>query len=100
MGCEGVTEQVRVDSFRFEPGLGGQVAQDQEGACAREPSAFRVEEELRSVPRVQERPSPPQVTPQCLCGLSADRDDPLLGALADATNDSCVEVDARLLQTH
>src|SRR6266566_1943546 len=100
MRCEGVTEQVRMDSFRFEPGLGRQVAQDQEGAGASEPAAFRVEEELGPVPRVQERASPSQVTPQCLCGLPADRDDSLLRALADAANDACVEVDARLLKAH
>src|SRR5207244_6750579 len=100
MRCEGVTEQVRMDSFRFEPGLGRQVAQDQESAGASEPAAFRVEEELGPVPRVQERASPSQVTPQCLCGLPADRDDSLLGALADAADDACVEVDARLLQAH
>ena len=70
-----------MDSSRFEAGLGRQVAQDQEGAGAREPAAFRVEEELGSVPCVQERASPSQVTPQCLCGLPADRDDPFLVAL-------------------
>src|SRR2546430_4166231 len=97
---EGVTEQVRMDSFRFEAGLGRQVPQDQEGAGAREPAAFRIEEELGSVPCVQERASPSQVTPQCLRGLPADRDDSLLRALADAPNDACVEVDARFLETH
>src|SRR5882724_9549571 len=99
MRGEGVAEQVRVNSFGLEPGLGRQLAEDQEGACAGEPAALRVEEELGSVPHVQERASPSQVTPQCLGGLPADRDDPLLRALADAANDACVEVDARLLQT-
>ena len=88
-----------MDSFRLESCFRRELAQDQKGAGAREPAALRVEEELRSVPHVQEWASPSQVTPQCLRGLAADRDDPLLRALADAPDDACVEVDARLLQT-
>ena len=87
-----------MNSSRFQPGLGRQLAEDQEGACAREAAAFRIEEELWAVPHVQERASASQVTPECLCSLPADRHDPLLGALADAANDPRVEVDARLLQ--
>src|SRR5213596_1030963 len=99
MRSEGMTEQVRMDPFRLEPGLGCELAEDQEGACAREPAALRVEEELGPVPHVQERASPSQVSPECLRGLPADRDDPFLRALADAADDARVEVDAGLLQT-
>src|SRR6266550_2279070 len=99
MRGEGMTEQVRMNSFRLEPGLGCQLAEDQESAGARQAAALRIQEELGSVPHVQERASPSQVTPQCLRGLPADRDDPFLRALADAADDAGVEVDARLLQT-
>src|SRR5713101_5084330 len=98
MRREGVTEQVRMNSFRLEPGLGCQLAEDQEGAGARQAAALRVQEELGSMPHLQERASPSQVTPHCLRGLAADRNDPLLRALADAPDDACVEVDARLRQ--
>src|SRR6267142_6424153 len=98
MRGEGVAEQVRMNSFRLQPGRGRELAEDQEGACAREPAALRIEEELRAVPHVQERASPSQVTAQGLRGLSPDRHDPLLRAFADAANDARVEVDTRLLQ--
>jgi hypothetical protein len=53
-----------MDSSRFEPGFGCQLAEDQERACAREAAALRVEEELWAVPHVEERASPSKVTPQ------------------------------------
>src|SRR6266540_7442286 len=87
-----------MNSSRLQPSFGRELAEDQEGACARKAAALRIEEELWAVPHVQERASPSQVTPEGLCGLSADRHDPFLRALADAANDACVEVDTRLLQ--
>ena len=87
-----------MNASRFEPGCGGELAEDQEGAGAREPAALRVEEELWAVAHVEERASACQVAPECLRGLPADRHDPLLRALADAAHDACVEVDTRLLQ--
>src|SRR6476659_9648026 len=91
---------MRMNTSGVEPGRGGELAEDQEGAGTREPAALRVEEELRAVPHVQERASAAQVTPECLRGLPADRHDPLLRPLADAADDACVEVDARLLETN
>src|SRR6476646_6021383 len=87
-----------MNASRFEPGRGGEIAEDQERAGAREPTSLRIEEELWAVPHVQERASAAQVTPECLRGLPADRHDPLLRPLADAAHDACFEVDARLLQ--
>jgi hypothetical protein len=45
------------------------------------------------VPRVQVRPPAREVAPERLRGLAADRDDPLLVALADAADEALVEVD-------
>ena len=87
-----------MNSSRLQPGLGCELPEDQEGACAREAAALRIEEELWAVPHVQERASTSQVTPERLRGLPADRHDPLFRALADAANDARVEVDTRLLQ--
>ena len=80
------------------PGLRGEPAQDQERAGAREAAALGVQEQLRPVARVEERPAAREVAAQRLHRLAADRDDALLRALADAAHEPCVEVDARLLE--
>ena len=60
-----------MDPFRLEPGLGCELAEDQEGACAREPAALRVEEELGPVALVQIRATAREVAPECLGCLAA-----------------------------
>ena len=55
---------VVVDVVGVETGFLGQLAEDQEGACAREAPALRVEEELWAMPHVQERASPSKVAPE------------------------------------
>src|SRR5215208_7196002 len=97
---ERVPEEVRMDALRFQTCGRGEPSQDQEGAGASEPAALRVQEELRSVLRVEERPASGQVALEGLRGLPADRHDPLLRSLADAANQARVEVDARLLHPH
>src|SRR6058998_2926931 len=57
-----------MDPSRLEPRLGGELAEDQEGAGAREAAALRVEEELRTVAHVQERASLSQVAPERVRG--------------------------------
>src|SRR5215210_4307642 len=52
---ERVAEQVRVDALRVETRLLGELAQDQEGAGARQRAAARVQEQLGPVPHVEER---------------------------------------------
>jgi hypothetical protein len=42
VGGEGVAEEVRVHPLRVEPGLGGKLPENQEGAGARERAAARV----------------------------------------------------------
>src|SRR5512146_418142 len=61
VGREGVAEQVRVDAARLQPGLLGEPAQDQEGACPGQRAALRVQEELGPVPRVEVGPSAREV---------------------------------------
>src|SRR5829696_2194076 len=98
MGGEGVAQEVRVNAPGVEAGLLGQAAQDQERAGAGQRAASGVEEELRPVAAVQKGPPAAQVPAKCVRGASPERDDPLLTALADRTNEPLVEVDAALLQ--
>ena len=80
---ERVPQQVRVDPLRLEAGVRRQPPQDQERAGAGERAALGVEEELRPVPAVEVRAAAGEVAPQRFDRLAADRDDPLLAALAD-----------------
>src|SRR5262249_23777097 len=93
-----VPQQVGVDTSRLEPRLLGQAAEDQEDPGAGEAAALRVEEELGTVAPVEERPPAGQVAAQRLHGRPADRDDPLLAALAGDTDEALVEVDAGLVE--
>src|ERR671932_182686 len=54
--------------------------------------------ELGRVPPVEERPPAGEVAAQRLGGLPADRDDPLLVALAEAAHEPVLQVDAAALQ--
>src|SRR5437899_7721104 len=56
MRGERVPEEVRVDPLRLEAGARGQAAQAQERARPRQRAAPRVQEELRPVTPVEERP--------------------------------------------
>src|SRR5690242_19447240 len=93
-----MAEQVRVHALRLEAGLCGEAAEDQERAGACEAAALGVEEQLRTVARVEERPPAGEVAAERSDGLAADRDDPLLRALADAADEAAVEVDAGLVE--
>src|SRR3954447_4152406 len=95
---ERVPEQVRVDSLRVEAGLLGELAQDQEGAGPRQRPAARVQEQLRPVPRVEERTAAREVAPQRVGCRAPERDDALLAALADTADEPLLEVDAALLE--
>ena len=87
-----------MDTFRLEPGLLGESAEDQERAGAGEPAALCVEEELRAMARVEERAAAREIPAQGRDRLASDRHDALLRALADAADEPRVEVDARLVQ--
>src|SRR3954452_7860820 len=95
MRSEGMTKQMWMDPARVEPRHLGQFAEDQECPGARQRAAARVQEELRAVALVEERPAPGDVAPERLGGVAADRDDPLLPALAEHADEAAVEVDAR-----
>src|SRR5829696_1785370 len=89
---EAVAEQVRVHPRGVEAGLCGEPPNDQERSGAGERAAAGVEEELRPVPGVQVRPAARDVARERLRGVAADRDDPLLVALADAADQALVEI--------
>src|SRR5690242_359698 len=54
---ERVPQEMRMDALRLQPGLLRQPPEDQERARTREPSAFGVEEQLRAVTCIEERPA-------------------------------------------
>ena len=85
---------------RIEPRLRGQTPEDEEGASPGQRAALRVEEKLRAVPAIQERPSPGEVPAHGLDAFAPERDDPLLVPLAEAPNDAVVQVDAASVQSH
>src|SRR3954447_2735847 len=91
-------EEVRVDAVRFEPGPLGDPAQDQERARAGQRPALGVQEQLRAMAPVEVGAAAGEVAAERLGGGATDRDDPLLVALADAADDSLVEVDPRPLE--
>src|SRR5581483_8933322 len=95
---ERVPQQVRVDALGLEPRLLGDAAQDQERPGSRQRAALCVQEELRPVPAVEERPAAGEVAAERLRRGAADRDDSLLVPLADTPNEALVEVDARSLE--
>jgi hypothetical protein len=98
MRRERVAEQVGVDASRFETGLRGAFAEDQERSCARERPSLRVQKQLRTMAPVEVRTPTGEVTAECLHGLAANRDDSFLVALADAAHESVVERDAAFVE--
>src|SRR6185295_5021119 len=92
VGGEGMAQQMGVDARRIEARLGGQAAQDEKRAGPCERAALRVEEELRPVPPVQERPAAGEVSAHGLDALAPERHDALLVSLAEAANNAVVEV--------
>src|SRR5438094_128018 len=99
MGCEGVPEQVRMDTFRLQSRRRRELPQDQEGAGARERAALGVEEELRPVPPVEERPPAGEVPAQRVDRLTPDGNDAFLVALADAADEPLIQVHGAALET-
>src|SRR5437588_4464250 len=97
---ERVPEQVGMDPLRLEPRASREPPQDEERARARERAALRVQEELGPVAPVEERTTAGEVAAQRLGRLAADRDDPLLVALAEAADEPVLEVDAAPLERH
>ena len=88
-----------MDALGLEPCLRGQLAQDQERACAGQCAAAGVEEEVGPVAAVEVRAAERQVAAHGLGGRAAERDDALLVALADHSHDARVDVDRRAGQS-
>src|SRR3954462_1850850 len=76
VGGEGMAEQVRVHAFRLEPGLLGELAQDEESPGPGQRAALRFEEELGAVARVEVGAAAAEIAVERLDGRAADRDDP------------------------
>ena len=98
MGGERVPEEVGVNSFRLETGAFGEAAQDHERSGAGEPSALGVQEELLPVAAVEVRAAASEIPANRLCGGTAERDDALLSAFAEAADEALIQVDAGLLE--
>jgi hypothetical protein len=97
---EGMAEEMGVHPGRIEPRLRGQAPEDEEGAGPGQRAALRVEEKLRAVSAIQERPSPGEVPAHRLDPFAPERDDPLLVPLAEAPNDAAVQVDPATVESH
>ena len=98
MGREGVAKEVGVDALGLEAGFCRQTPQDQECAGTRQRAALCVEEELRAVAPVGVRSPPRELAAQRVDRLTPDRDNAFLAALADGSDESLVEVDARAVE--
>jgi hypothetical protein len=98
MRRERVAKEMRMDAFGLEPGLLGELAQDEKRPRARQCAALRVQEELRPVPLVEERPPTRLVAAQCIDGLAAERHDPLLPAFAGAAHEPLRQIDPRAFE--
>jgi len=95
---EGVTEEVRVDPARLEPCTFGQLAKDQEGACASKCTSAGVKEELGSVATVEMRSPERQVAPHGLGGRAPEGDESLLAAFSEDAHHTLLDRDPVLLE--
>src|SRR5205814_9435363 len=93
VGREGVAEEVRMNALRVEAGLRGELPQDEECSGPGQWAAAGVQEELGTVPAVEERPTLREIATDRFRGLPPDRDDPLLVPLTDAAKEALVELD-------
>src|SRR5712692_1201743 len=100
MGGERVPQEMGMDTPRLEPGLRRQPAQDQKRAGPGERPALGIEEQLGPVATVEVGTAAREVAPERFGALTADRHDPLLRALAEATDEAAVEIDAALVERH
>src|SRR5215211_418005 len=73
MGGKRMAEQVRMHARRIESGLCGQPAKDEKRAGPGQSTPLRVEEKLRAMPAVQERPSSREVAAHGLDSFASKR---------------------------
>src|SRR5262245_42817608 len=93
-----MAQQMRMNSFRFQSCLRGESSEDQEHTGSGEAAAFRIQEELGAMARIQKRAAAAQITAKCLRRLPADRNDALLRTFPNAPHEPRFEVDARLVK--
>jgi hypothetical protein len=89
-----------MNAGRVETGLRGQAAQDEKRSGARERPALRVEEELRSVSSVEERPAAGQIPAYRLDSFAPERDDALLVSFPETADDAVLQVDPAAVEPH
>jgi len=97
---EGVAEEVGMHPCGIQTRFRCQAPEDEEGAGPGQRAALRVEEELRAVPAIEERPAPGEVAAHGLYAFASERDDPLLVTLAEAANNAVVQVDPAAVEPH
>ena len=97
---EGVAEEVGMHPCGIQTRLRGEAPEDEEGAGPGQRAALRVEEKLRAVPAIEERPAPGEVAAHGLYAFASERDDPLLVTLAEAANNAVVQVDPAAVEPH
>jgi hypothetical protein len=98
VGCERVPKQVGVYPLGLEARFASEPTENQERAGPCQGASLGVQEELRPVAPVEMRPAAREVAAESLDGLPADRDNPLLAALADGPDETLVQVDARFVE--
>lgn len=96
---ERVTQEMGVNPRRLQPSAIGELAQDEEGAGARQRPTARVEEELGPVASVEVGTAEREIATDGLRGGSSERDEPLFRSLADNADDAFLERHAVLLQS-
>jgi len=83
---------------RLEPGHVCEAAQDEECARAGERAALSVQEQLGPVAPVEVRPPPGVVPAHSIDRFAPDRNDALLGSLADGSHEPSLEIDRRAVE--
>src|SRR3954454_13422348 len=87
-----------MDALRLEACFLCELSENEERAGAGQRPALGVQEELGPVARVEIRAAAGEVAVQRVDGGAADRDDPLLRALAERADEPLLRVDARSVE--
>jgi len=93
-----MAQEVRMHAARLEAGAVRQLAKDQEGTGAGESPTAGIQEELGPVAAIEVGPAEGEVAAHGFGGGAAQRNEPLLAALAQHAHDAVLERDAVLLE--
>ena len=95
---ERVAEEMRMDATGLEAGPFGELPQDEECAGTGQRTAACVQEEVGTVAAVEVWAAEREIAPDGLGGRAPERNEPLLAALSQDTDDPLVDRDAALLE--